>query len=77
MGVNKFNLNEQLYIRICEWLTEYEKRPRRLTNQQLMSLHVLSTEAGFPSRPSGCGSCNQRALDNLYNYKTNYENGTR
>lgn len=73
MGVNKFNLNEQLYLRICEWIKEYEKTPRKVNNQQLIQLHALSTEAGFPSRPSGCGSCNLRALDNLYNYKRTYE----
>lgn len=74
MSVTKFNLNEELYNEVVEFLTEYEKTPRRLTHDQLSTLHALSTKIGRPSKPSGCGSCNIKALDNLRAYKHQYEN---
>jgi hypothetical protein len=75
MSVVKFNLNQSLYNEVCEFLTEYEKKPRVLTNSQLESLHVLTTKVtGERSIPSGCGSCNSRALEKLIGYKYQYEN---
>jgi hypothetical protein len=75
MSVVRFNLNQPLYNEICEFLTEYQKKPRVLTNSQMESLHVLAGKAtGERSIPSGCGSCNSRALDKLFGYKQQYEN---
>jgi hypothetical protein len=74
MSVEKVNLDKELYDEIVNWLTEYEKRPRVLTHDQMSSLHSLSTKMGRPSKPSGCGSCNMKALDNLRAYKHQYEN---
>ncbi len=74
MSVSKFNLSQELYDEITQWLEEYEKKPRVLTHNQLSSLHSLSTKIGRPSKPSGCGSCNTIALDNLRAYKYQFEN---
>jgi hypothetical protein len=75
MSVVKFNLNQSLYNEINEFLIEYQKKPRVLTNSQMESLHVLATKAtGERSVPSGCGSCNSRALDKLFGYIQQYEN---
>jgi hypothetical protein len=75
MSVVKFNLNKELYDQINEFLIEYQKKPRVLTNSQLESLHVLATKAtGERSIPNGCGSCNSRAIDKLFGYIQQYEN---
>jgi hypothetical protein len=74
MAVNKFTHKIEVYDRICAFLIQYELKPRFLSAQQLTELHILSTEAGKPSKPSGCGSCNRIALDVLYAYKHTYEN---
>jgi hypothetical protein len=74
MSVNKFTHKKEVYDRICAFLTEYELKPRVLVSKQLTELHILSTEAGRPSKPTGCGSCNRIALDVLYAYKRTYEN---
>ena len=75
MSVVKFNLNKELYDQINEFLIEYQKKPRVLTNAQMESLHVLAGKAtGERSIPSGCGSCNSRALDKLFGYIQQYEN---